>query len=176
MGTGRRRIFAALVLPPDVEAHLDEAIDGLRTAHSELRWVPSQRWHLTLEFLGECGPHEVDRQLRRWERRAARGWPMDLQLTGAGAFPKGWMARVLWIGIDGDAEGWRKVAAFDQQPHLTIARTRERSELTAVVDELSAYTGPTWTATELVLVESHLRRRGERGPRYEPLASFGLGG
>ncbi len=101
---------------------------------------------------------------------------MDLQLAGAGAFPHAWMARVLWIGGDGDLDGWRRVAVFDQQAHLTVARTRERSQLTAVVDELSAYSGPTWTATELVLVESHLRRRGERGPRYEPLASFGLGG
>ncbi|MBA2697491.1 MAG: RNA 2',3'-cyclic phosphodiesterase [Nocardioidaceae bacterium] len=176
MGTGRRRIFAALVLPPDVEAHLDQAIDGLRTAHAELRWVPSQRWHLTLEFLGECGPHEVDRQLRRWERRAARGWPLELKLKGAGAFPHTWMARVLWTGIDGDLVGWRKVAAYDQQAHVTVARARERTELTAVVDELSSYAGPSWTATELALVESHLRSRGERGPRYEPLETFELGG
>ncbi len=138
--------------------------------------MPSRRWHLTLEFLGECGPHEVDRQLQRWERRANRSRPLDLWLSGAGAFPKAWTARVLWVGLGGDVDGWRAVAGYGEQPHITIARTREPAQLTALVDELSSYAGPGWTATELSVMESHLRGRGDRGPRYEPLESFPLGG
>ena len=169
------RLFAALPIPPEVESHLDEAIDGVRTAHPELRWVPASRWHLTCEFLGECGQHEVDRQLGRWERRAARSRPLELRLQGAGAFPHPWMARVLWAGLGGDVEGFSKLAAYGVDPHVTLARTRDRADLTGLVDELGDYPGPTWTATELVLLESHLRAKGERGPRYEPLARFPLG-
>ena len=29
------------------------------------------------------------------------------------------MARVLWIGLDGDVEGWSALAAYGQDPHLT---------------------------------------------------------
>ena len=170
------RLFAALTIPPEVEAHLDEAIDGVRTAHPELRWVPSSRWHLTCEFLGDCGRHEVERQLGRWERRARRSSPLELRLAGAGAFPRTWMARVFWIGLGGDVDGWKKLAAHGQDPHLTLARTRDRADLTGLVDELGRYQGPAWTATELVLMESHLRPKGQRGPRYEPLARFPLGG
>ncbi len=169
-------MFTALLLPPDVEQHLDEGIDGLRTAHSELRWPHPSRWHLTLEFLGQCGPHERERQRRRWERRARRSRPLTLSLAGAGAFPKPWNARVLWIGLAGDVDGWRALAAYGQRAHMTLARTRERTDLTGAVEELSHYTGPSWTATELALVESHLRSRNERGPRYEPLEFFALGG
>ncbi len=137
--------------------------------------MPSSRWHVTLEFLGDCGPHERDRQLLRWERRARRSRPLRLGLSGAGAFPKSVGARVLWVGLQGDLDGWRRLAAYDQQPHVTVARTRERSDLTAVVGELDGYQGPIWTATELAVVESHLRSRGDRGPRYEPLEFFSLG-
>ena len=121
------RLFAALLLPVEASAHLDEHLDGLRSARPDLRWQPPAKWHLTLEFLGECGPREVDRQLERWERRARRGQPFDLHLAGAGTFGKTFAARVLWAGLDGDLEGWRRIAAFDQQPHVTLARTGNAS-------------------------------------------------
>lgn len=100
---------------------------------------------------------------------------MTLGLGGAGAFPKAINARVLWVGLTGDVDAWQRLAAYHQEPHLTLARTRDRTDLTALVDELDGYQGPTWTATELALVESHLRSRTERGPRYEPLEFFALG-
>jgi RNA 2',3'-cyclic 3'-phosphodiesterase len=169
------RIFAALLLPDEVVASLEEALDGVRTAHPHLRWVHPARWHVTLEFLGECGPHEVDRQLRRWARRAARCPELHLRVEGAGTFPaKAWMARVLWMGLAGDVDAWSKLAGYQQEPHLTIARTRERSDLTNLVAELSRYTGPQWVADEVALVESRLRPSS--GPRYQPLERFALEG
>jgi len=169
------RLFVAIPLPPEVEQHLDEHIDGVRTAHPHLRWVRPSRWHVTLEFLGDCGPREVDRQLQRWERRARRSHPLALRLEGAGTFPKAWMARVLWVGLGGDVDDWRKLAAYEQDPHITVARTRQRADLTNLVDELSSYRGPEWTAAQLAVIESHLRGSGDRGPRYTPLERFPLG-
>jgi 2'-5' RNA ligase len=169
------RIFAALLLPPEVVSHLDEHIDGVRTAHPHLRWAHPSRWHVTLEFLGECGRHEVDRQLRRWEVRAFRSPALRLHLSGAGTFPKAWMARVLWAGLAGDIEAWRRLAGYQQDPHVTLARTRQRADLTNLVAELGRYTGPVWTATEIALMESHLRPGGASGPRYEALEVFPLG-
>jgi 2'-5' RNA ligase len=177
------RIFAAVLLPPEVEAHLDEYVDGVRTARPELRWVASSRWHVTLEFMGECGPHEVARQTARWERRARRSAPMELRLAGAGAFPRAWAARVLWTGLGGDLEAWQRLAAHGQDAHVTLARTRERTDLTGLVDELAAYEGPTWRVTQIALVESRLpgkasgsaSKSANRGPRYLPLEHIPLG-
>ena len=170
------RIFAAIMLPIEVQVHLDEYLDGVRTARSDLRWSPPAKWHCTLQYLGECGPHEVDRQLGRWELRAKRGRPMQLNLAGAGTFPHAAIARTLWAGLDGELDAWRRVAGPDQQAHVTLARTRERIDLTGLVDDLEGYVGPTWTAEELAVVESHLQGSGERGRRYEPLEFFPLGG
>jgi 2'-5' RNA ligase len=161
------------MLPVEVIAHLDEHLDGLRSARPDLRWQPVEKWHLTLEFLGECGPREVDRQLERWERRARRSGPMTLHLAGAGTFPKTFIARVLWAGIGGDVEAWKRLAAYEQQAHVTLARTRERTDLTGAVLELERYVGPSWTADTMALVES--QQHGGHGSRYVPLEWFPLG-
>jgi 2'-5' RNA ligase len=171
----RKRLFVAITLPAEVESHLADHLDPLRAAHPELRWMPSSRWHLTLEFLGDCGPHEFERQLSRWTVRARRVGPLRLSLTAGGAFPKTWRARVFWAGVCVDPESWRRLAHHEQQAHVTVARTRELADLTGVVDGLASYTGPAWTAEDVALVQSHLRGSSDRGPRYEILERFPLG-
>ncbi len=84
------------------------------------------------------------------------------------------MARVLWVGVAGNVTAWRQLAGYQQQPHVTLARTRDRADLTNLVAEIGSYTGPWWTAEQLALVESHLGQRG--GPRYERIESFPLSG
>lgn len=167
------RLFAALVPPPDVVNHLEEFLDGLRTARPDLRWVPPARYHLTLQFLGECGPYEVDRQRDRWERRARHSAPMTLHLTGAGAFPHPTTARAVWVGLGGAVDAFTGLAMPDQVPHLTVARTHERLALAPLVDEIANYRGPAWTARDLVLVES--RMGAVTGPRYRVVETVPLG-
>ncbi|MEO5832895.1 MAG: RNA 2',3'-cyclic phosphodiesterase [Nakamurella sp.] len=167
------RLFAALVPPPDAVGHLEEFLDGLRTARPDLRWVPPVRYHLTLQFLGECGPYEVDRQRDRWERRARRSPPIRLELAGAGAFPHPTMARAVWVGLAGDVDAFAALAVDGQAPHLTVARTREPQNLAPLIGEIAQYRGPSWTAAELVLFES--RVGAAAGPRYRPVESVHLG-
>jgi 2'-5' RNA ligase len=159
-----------------VVADLSDFLDPHRTAHGELRWTAESRWHLTLEFLGQCGPHEVDRQLSRWGVRARRADPLRLRIVGGGAYPHAWRAKVLWAGIEVDAASWQRLAGFEQAPHVTVARTRGWADVTGLVDSMSGYAGPSWTAHDLVLMESHLRASGERGPRHEVIESYPLGG
>jgi 2'-5' RNA ligase len=95
-----------------------------------------------------------------------------LQLQGAGSFPdKAWLARVLWVGLAGDLAEWRKLAGYQQEPHLTVARTRERTDLTNLVAELGRYVGPRWCCEDMALMESQAG-----GARYETLEKFPLTG
>jgi 2'-5' RNA ligase len=82
---------------------------------------------------------------------------------------------VLWVGVDVEPDSWRRLAGYEQEPHLTVARARSWSDLTGLVDTLAGYSGPSWTAPEICLMESHLRPSGERGPRYEVLETYPLG-
>ena len=170
-----QRLFVAILLPPDIEADLDDVIDPLRDAVPDLRWSPAAHWHITLEFLGTCGVYEAERQRLRWRERAASHPPMQLSLAGGGAFPYTIGAKVLWTGIAGDVALWRKLAIDDQQPHLTLARSRRARDLTGPVSTLAAYAGPSWSVDKIALVISHLRGVDSRGPRYEVVEFFNLG-
>ena len=164
------RLFVAMVAPPPAVAALERAVAAL--GDESLRWVPSERWHLTLEYLGDADAEET---ARRWARRARDAAPMRLHLAGAGAFPHMRHGRVLWIGLAGDIEAWQHLAGDEQQPHLTIARSRRPADMTAAVVALAAFDGPAWTATEAVLFDSRPGQSGDGGPLYTVVERLPLG-
>lgn len=167
------RIFVAASLPDDVRDDLDEHLDVLRTVHPNLRWVRAANLHLTVRFLGESGPREVDRQIEHWAQRAADARPFSMSLRGAGCFPQPWRARVLYADARVDEAAWRPLAGPDQRAHVTIARTRELADLTGLVDELARYASRPWDVEHIVLMRSFLERG--RPARYEPIERFTLG-
>jgi len=156
------RLFVALEIPPAAAAALEQTVAALRD--QPLRWVTPQRWHLTIEFLGDA---DVDQTASIWRQRAHEAAPMRLHLAGAGAFPNVHHGTVLWIGTAGDSDAWRRIAGDDQQPHLTIARSRRPANMTAAVNALAAYEGPEWTATEVVLFDSQPGKADDGGHRLQ---------
>lgn len=170
------RLFTALELPTAVRDDLAAAAGG-RTP------IPPARWHLTLAFYGELDEVRVAPLAARLERAARRSRPLSLHLAGSGVFGRGPRA-VLWCGVRGDLDGLaalaRSAAAAGRRegvpaerrryrPHVTLGRLDERGarELAA---SLAGYTGPAWTARELVLVQSRL------GPEvvHQVVAGFAL--
>lgn len=164
------RLFLALRLPAEVVGSLDRALDGPREEHPDLRWIPPERWHLTLAFFGEVPDVDVPALQARIAKRTAGCGTMQLRLSSAGRFGD----RVLWMGVDGDTERLKEVAtrvAVDQRayrPHLTVARARHRADLRAVVACLRDYVGPSWQAAELELIASHLGPQ----PTYETIETW----
>jgi 2'-5' RNA ligase len=165
------RLFAAIDPPAEVIAALAQTVP----ADDRLRWVPPEQWHITLAFYGEVADATVPELEERLRRAAARTRPLRLSLAGAGTFPSGTRpARVLWCGIEGDRPGLirlaERVSAAGRRsgipveerplrPHLTLARVRGQPvDLHSVVEELSSFASPEWTAGSLHLVRSHLGR------------------
>ncbi|MFY1688354.1 2'-5' RNA ligase family protein [Plantactinospora sp. WMMB782] len=115
-------------------------------------------------------------------RRAPR-----LRFGGGGRFGRGRFT-VLWVGLRGEVDVLRRLGAtvrrelrraripFDVRPlrpHLTLARPGERLDPESLDEDLGTldgYLGPSWPATELVLVSSQLGPR----PVYDRLASWPL--
>jgi 2'-5' RNA ligase len=189
-----RRLFVALEPPDPVRRRLAALADELRRAAGraagEVRWVPPENVHLTLQFLGAV-PEErvagIEAALR--DAAAAAGRPLSLSLHGAGGFPNARRPRVLWAGLEGDvaplaalvAEMGARLAKLGYppedrpfSPHLTLGRARDGRGAPGLAGALAAAAqaeGTPWRATELVLFESHL---SPKGPRYEALARVGL--
>jgi 2'-5' RNA ligase len=164
-------LFVAVLPPAEAIDDLDRAAAPVRAAWPELRWIPTERWHLTLAFYGEVADGDVARIERRGSR-ATKGAALDLHLAGAGHFGD----RVLWVGVQGDRDGLRALAAGlatdgrPYRPHLTVARARPGGDPRAAAALLAPYDGPGWRAAEVVLFRSHLGPK----PTHEPLARWPL--
>lgn len=186
------RLFVALIPPEEAVEDLDAFLD-VRRAAADYRWADATQLHLTLAFLGDVDPWRLDELEERLARAAARRTAFEATITGGGAFPNAGRARVIWAGLetgeagrvelDRLAVGARAAAVKSGievdgarfRPHVTVARLGVPAEVSNWVRLLDAYRGPTWTASALSLVQSHLGQ-GPRGkPRYEVLAELPLG-
>lgn len=138
---GLLRTFIALDISPDIQQAIQHHVDTLRKAVGDsIRWVPVKNIHLTLKFLGDVSPADVD-ALTRMLRTEADACPsFDFTVGGLGSFPSPRRARVLWVGIQAPAElealqrGIESAAVrlgFESDPrlfspHLTLGRVRDR--------------------------------------------------
>ena len=162
------RLFVALAPPSEVLADVAAALGPARTLQPDLRWIPVERWHLTVAFYGEVPDESLTGVIEKTERKLSRRplpGPIELSFSGSGQFSR----RALWIGVDGDLDRLRALAksvTTDQRPyrpHLTVARLRGGQDATRAAAVLSSYAGPPWRSDEVHLVRSFLGPR----PRYE---------
>jgi 2'-5' RNA ligase len=183
-------------LPGDAAAAVAEVVDEVRAGtlpHGarDVRWVRLDGLHLTLRFLGLAPEALVDptADAVRAVALAADG-PIQLELAGAGSFPRAARPRTLWIGVAGDTDGLARLAAATEaalvvagwppddrqfRPHLTLARSDGVSVGPLVAGRLaSAMAGRTIQAAvdQLGLFESVT---GGGPARYVPLALAPLG-
>jgi RNA 2',3'-cyclic 3'-phosphodiesterase len=188
------RMFVAVLPPAEALEHLAEFLEPRQQAEPGFRWtVPEQR-HVTLAFMPAVADRHLDDLEERLARAAARRTSFSVSLTGGGAFPDPTRAKVLYTGVqspdetDGPqlsqlATGARAAAAKAGaevgggrfHPHVTLARIGVPVEATRWVRVLDAYQGPTWRATEVTLVASHLGEGPRRRPRHEMVGTFPLG-
>jgi 2'-5' RNA ligase len=186
------RLFVAIEIPGEARQCLADGCRGLAGELPKARWVRPERMHLTLVFLGDTDPDLMDALDRGLTAAAAGHAPMRLTVTGAGAFPPGGRARVLWAGLeaDGDLEGLQRAvtAAVERvvgrledgkkkrrfHPHVTLARCRTPWPRWAADKLVAALAVPpeSFPVAEVVLIESQL---GPGGPRYRTLGSYPLG-
>lgn len=185
------RMFVALVPPDSVLEDLAEFLDPRQEAERGFRWTARDQWHVTLSFMEDVPDRTLDDLLARLERAAARRTPFSVSLAGGGAFPNAARAKVLYADLDvSDREELRRLATGARaaankagaeagggrfHPHVTLARIKRPLDATKWIRVLEAYRGPTWTAHEIALVQSHLGEGPRNRPRYEVIESFALG-
>ena len=190
-----RRLFVALEPPEAVRRRIAAVTEKLRrsagAAAGEVRWVPHENVHLTVQFLGAVPEERVEAVGGAIAATAARARPLLLEVKGAGGFPNSRRPRVVWLGLAGEVEALaalagdlaKRLAPLGFPPetrpfaaHLTLGRARDSRGAPGLGGALAAAAqdeGTAWRAAELVLFESHL---SPKGPRYEPVRRAPLGG
>ncbi len=89
------RLFVGITPSSEAISHAAGAVDRIASTTPDVRWMPPQRWHVTLAFLGDVDPDRVPVLTARLDEVAGAQRPLEaLRLAGAGTF-----RGVLWLGI-----------------------------------------------------------------------------
>ncbi len=147
-----------------------------------MKAVERENIHLTLKFLGNVGSAKIDDVKSALSK--VRFSPFQLEIKGAGAFPRLGRMNVIWVGL---GEGWTQVQQVFEQaeallsglgfkresrgfsPHITIARVRSgrrRDEIADFLRRLEEKSFGTFAAERVRLKQSVL---SSSGPKYSIL-------
>lgn len=180
-----QRLFVAVDLPEDVRRVVDGGVTPLRDRYPRGRWVPTRNQHVTLKFLGTTWPRLVGWVVDTVGAVAAAHEPFETRVAGLGAFPSARRARVLWVGLEDEADRLSTIArdldrALAQEfprekrvftPHLTVARFDPPVQLEDDLDQGGLESRP-FRVEWLAVMRSYLQRPA---PVYEAVATFPLG-
>ncbi|MEW5960277.1 MAG: RNA 2',3'-cyclic phosphodiesterase [Chloroflexota bacterium] len=186
------RTFIAIDLPDQAHTALADLQHRLKAIAPPrmIRWIATENIHLTLHFLGDIAPRDVDKAAGALQAAATTCPPFSLELTGLGCFPHTRRPRIIWAGVAGEIEplvnlhrelGQQlKVIDFTPEdrpyaPHLTIGRVKpglppyQLSQLGEVLEqarlEVKHLAG--MEVNQICLFQSDLR---PTGPLYTRLA------
>jgi 2'-5' RNA ligase len=150
------------------------------------KWVAPENMHVTLLFLGESEPSQVQRVDSNLERLGNLR-PFRVTVSDVGAFPDLTRPRTIWLGVREGARDMEKLAAKVVQAakgagypaaaqkfkaHLTLARARGDGqmppELRKILDDAPKLS---WTCASFTLMKSVLT---PKGPIYAKIREYGF--
>jgi len=192
------RIFVALDIPDNVRERIAAFVEDVRGLAQNVRWVRPESLHVTLNFIGEKPPLEVEK-IKQMLAGISGQQCFEAAFRGYGFFPSTNSARVFWIGIEENSRLRTLSKTVDQtlsragisredrdfNPHLTLARAgsgsphRLRSDRGNRVFEklqerlatLKDLEFGRMTASEFILFQSKL---STSGAHYGAIARFPL--
>jgi len=172
------RSFIAIELPEETRQKFVAIQEQLKRSRAGVRWVKPASIHLTLKFLGNILPAQVDDIAAATEQLLRDEPTITLCAAGLGVFPSTRRPRVIWVGLRGEIERLANIQAglekaleplgFAREgrgfrPHLTIGRVRDRHRLQALIEAMSTLELPefnSFDADEIILYKSDLRPTG----------------
>jgi RNA 2',3'-cyclic 3'-phosphodiesterase len=184
------RAFLAIELPDALRPGLAQVQGELKRSRADVRWVAVGNIHLTLKFFGNVPDDEIETLALAAGEAAAETAPLQLQVTGSGAFPSPQAPRVVWVGLGGDLVPltqlfYRLEKAFAAlgyppesrafNPHLTLGRVKSpanREKLAGMLKKMPPLAWPPFEVKELILFQSVL---SPQGSKYTPLRVIPLG-
>jgi len=132
------RAFIAVDLPPDIHDCINLVENKLQEQLGDvpIRWVVPENIHLTLKFLGDVSPSNIDVLKGILQSEASNYQPIVISIGGVGAYPKMRNPRVIWVGVEAPAELSALQRGIDTHtskvgytpdrrrfsPHLTLGR------------------------------------------------------
>lgn len=181
------RSFLALPISAGLAERLRQVIHDLELAGADVKWVRPENIHLTVKFLGDMEPPQLEAVSAVLERCCPSFERLCCRLEGIGAFPELRQPKILWAGLN-DPQG--KIQAVvetlegelakagiprEDRPfksHLTLGRMRSHRGLAGLLDSMGRIRLDDQheeTFSRIVLYKSTLT---SQGPVYDLLKEF----
>lgn len=188
------RAFIAVSLADDIKAKLKAIQARMKPflSHHAIKWVQPDAIHITLKFLGNIQPADVDRIITALDN-AIFTERFVLSFADFGCFPSCAKPRVMWVGTESHPalnalhqtiEQRLTVLDFTPEdkpfrPHLTLARVNEKAHFRCTPDEIheaKTIVREIIHGTEMPVHSVHLfqSRLTSRGAIYSLLHDFKL--
>jgi 2'-5' RNA ligase len=100
------RAFIAIEMSSEIQNGLDELSTFLKGQLQgvPVRWVPVKNIHLTLKFLGNVSPANIEVMKKILQGEATRHEMFEISVGELGAFPSIRRPRVAWVKVQAPAE------------------------------------------------------------------------
>jgi len=176
------RTFIAVKIPGHIHQAILQKTGPLRKSLGTtiVRWVPVQNIHLTLKFLGDVAPANVDVLTQMLGVEAGKLDPFDIHIGGLGSFPSLKRPRVLFVGVQAPAglealyRGIEFACArlgYESEargfsPHLTLGRVKpdasaaDQQKIRRIFEELKIDSLGTARVDSVHLYKSELKPNG----------------
>lgn len=178
MSNNTLRTFIAFQLPEPAVSHLRKVQQGFQSHGFRARWVRPENIHLTLKFLGDTDPADLDRISGAMTDVAGHAAPFSLTAKGVGVFPGIKRPRVIWAGLTGQTDQVFKIQKELEQnlekigfppekrsfkAHLTIARIKgsiDSKQLFDLMETYAKWTSEPFSVDRIILYKSELKPTG----------------
>lgn len=173
------RLFVAVPLPAPALEEAGVLLRTLRELDWPVRWVREDGLHITLKFFGEVTSDRLEAIEEMLQFATAGMGPLELGLSGGGAFPSAQHPKVLRLEVTSGADlellqdrlerGAEQIGFSPEgrpfRPHITLGRVREGHRLPpgAMQHIESLPSSAAFLGDQVVLFES---RQTRAGPEY----------
>jgi len=185
------RAFFCIDLEDGVKDGLERLIQELKRDRlwrtARVSWVKRENLHITLKFLGEIAPEQLE-ELELAAAVVSEGFePFTLEIDSLGAFPNVERPRVIWAGCSSPPreigelferlEGELEPLGFPPEgkpytPHVTLGRVKTTVRTGGSLGEIEPFRFVT-SARGVTLMESRL---DPAGAIYTPLVKLDFSG
>jgi len=176
------RLFIAIGIPEDVKEYLVSIQEKINNAANKIRHVNKNQIHLTLKFLGEVQPNNLDEIKNNLTKITFKSF--SVVLDNIGVFPSESYIRVVWVGLKPEEpvlelqknidENLKKLfkKEKDFKAHLTLARVKYIEDKNNFINKLKniKIENKKFNVNNFKLIKSTLT---PQGPVYEDLQVFG---
>lgn len=171
------RLFLAIDTPASVKAKMAEIQAELKKSQADVKWDTSDKFHITLKFLGETKDELLSAITGILETVGTKFSSFQIEYDDIGCFPNWKQPRVLWIGANEPSGSLSKLKRFldieleklgfeteDRKfhPHITLGRVKSQhniKNLTVIMESLK-FTSEITTCREILLMRSILKPSG----------------